>query len=236
MTRTLAVTAVVAVCLSSLMLAAGGEQPPKLELKTPAARLSYAFGMLIGQQLKQMEADIDIATFTRGLEDGLQGREPLLTPEEAMEIQTAFIREKQREQEEKREALGEKNREEGEAFLEGNADKEGVVTTESGLQYVVLREGDGPKPNAADRVTVHYRGTLIDGTEFDSSYERGEPTSFQLNRVIAGWTEGLQLMNAGSKYRLFVPSKLAYGARGAGLDIGPDATLIFEVELLEIQE
>ncbi len=126
--------------------------------------------------------------------------------------------------------------EKGKAFLAENRSKEGVVVTSSGLQYQVLEEGDGPKPSATDRVTVHYRGTLIDGTEFDSSYRRGRPATFGLNQVIRGWTEGLQLMGVGSKYRLFIPSNLAYGKRGAGNLIGPDEALIFEVELLEIAE
>jgi FKBP-type peptidyl-prolyl cis-trans isomerase FkpA len=125
-------------------------------------------------------------------------------------------------------------KEKGEAFLQENAKKDGITTTASGLQYEVITEGDGKKPGATDTVQVHYRGTLLDGTEFDSSYKRGEPISFRLNQVIPGWTEGLQLMTVGSKYRLFIPSNLAYGSRGAGGVIGPDETLIFEVELLDV--
>lgn len=128
----------------------------------------------------------------------------------------------------------ERNRQEGEVFLRENATKDGVVTTASGLQYMVLEESDAEKPVATDQVKVHYRGTLLDGTEFDSSYKRGQPASFGLQRVIAGWTEGVQLMSVGSKYRFFIPSSLAYGQRGAGPLIGPNATLIFDVELLEI--
>ena len=131
--------------------------------------------------------------------------------------------------------LGEKNRKEGEAFLAENKKKKGVITTESGLQYMVLEKGDGPKPKATDTVSVNYRGTLIDGTEFDSSYKRGKPVTFPVKGVIAGWTEALLLMNVGSKYKLFVPPNLGYGGRGAGRLIGPEATLIFEVELLGIE-
>lgn len=128
------------------------------------------------------------------------------------------------------------NKQEGEAFLAANGKKPGIVTTSSGLQYQVLSQGAGAKPSATDEVTVHYRGTTIDGREFDSSYARGAPATFPLNRVIAGWTEGLQLMPEGSKYRLFIPSDLAYGSRGAGPDIGPNATLIFDVELIKIEK
>lgn len=130
--------------------------------------------------------------------------------------------------------IPEKNLEDGKTFLAGNANKEGVTTTETGLQYLVLTIGEGTRPVATDNVTVHYSGTTLDGKEFDSSYKRGQPATFQLNRVIAGWTEGLQLMQEGAKYRFFIPSNLAYGSRGAGRDIGPNATLIFEVELLKV--
>ncbi len=204
------------------------------ELTTPQARLSYAIGMQIGQSLKGVNADIDFAVFTRGIQDVLKDREPLLTPEEVAQIMDEFRKEAMAEMTRKRAEQAGTNKEEGEAFLAANGAKENVVTTASGLQYTVLRDGNGAMPKAVDTVTVHYRGTLLDGTEFDSSYSRGEPTTFQLNRVIPGWTEGLQLMKVGSKYRLFVPSNLAYGENGAGPKIGPGTVLIFEVELLKI--
>ncbi|MBW2412326.1 MAG: FKBP-type peptidyl-prolyl cis-trans isomerase, partial [Deltaproteobacteria bacterium] len=152
------------------------------------------------------------------------------------QIKQEFSRQVQESRQTQMAALSEKNRADGEAFLAANKNKEGVVTTASGLQYKVLKKGDGPKPQNNDRVSVHYRGTLLDGTEFDSSYKRGKPATFQVNGVIRGWTEALQLMNVGSKYQLFIPSDLAYGTRGAGRKIGPNSTLIFDVELLGIEE
>jgi FKBP-type peptidyl-prolyl cis-trans isomerase FklB len=147
---------------------------------------------------------------------------------------TAFQKEMMAKREQAGKEAGAKNKVEGEAFLAENGKKEGVVTLPDGLQYKILKEGDGAKPKATDTVTVHYRGTLISGTEFDSSYKRKEPVSFPVNGVIAGWTEALQLMKVGSKWQLFIPSTLAYGERGAGPDLGPNATLIFEVELISI--
>ena len=243
MKRTVSVVAMLA--LSLLAAVAGqeaktteGAAPDAVEeeLATPQARLSYAIGMQVGQSLKGVNADIDFAVFTRGVQDVLKGQEPLLTPEEVAQIMDEFREKAMAEMARKRAEQGEKNKEEGEAFLAANGAKENVVTTASGLQYTVLKEGGGATPRADDTVTVHYRGTLLDGTEFDSSYSRGEPATFPLNRVIPGWTEGLQLMKVGSKYRLFVPSDLAYGENGAGQLIGPDAVLIFEVELLKIGE
>jgi FKBP-type peptidyl-prolyl cis-trans isomerase len=158
-----------------------------------------------------------------------------MTPEEMRQALTELKRQAAAAAEQQREAQARKNRAEGEAFLAENAEKPGVTTLPSGLQYQVLAEGEGEPPAATDSVTVHYRGTLIDGTEFDSSYARGEPASFPLERVIRGWTEGLQLMRPGAKYRLFVPSELAYGEGSAGSKIGPGSTLVFEVELLSVQ-
>jgi FKBP-type peptidyl-prolyl cis-trans isomerase FklB len=159
-----------------------------------------------------------------------------LTDQEARETMTVFQKEMMAKQEVLAKKLGEKNKKEGEAFLAENKKKEGVKTLPSGLQYRVIKEGTGRKPKATDKVLTHYRGTLIDGTEFDSSYKRGTPTSFKVNEIIPGWTEALQLMKEGAKWQLFIPSNLAYAERGAGRDIGPNATLIFEVELISIQE
>jgi FKBP-type peptidyl-prolyl cis-trans isomerase len=220
--------------LSSLTCFAETARAAKEQLKSPAEKLSYALGLEIGTSLRKMPGEIDLAAFIRAVEDGFEGKTPLLTQQQALEIKKEFGRKVQEERTRKRKELAEKNQKEEEAFLAENKKKKGVVTTESGLQYMALHEGDGPKPKATDRVKVHYRGTLIDGTEFDSSYKRGEPATFSLKGVVAGWTEALQLMKVGSKYRLFVPSKLAYGKRGRGSRIGPNATLIFELELLEI--
>ncbi len=209
---------------------------PEMALETPQQKLSYVIGMDIGSTLKQLGTEIDLVVFKQALEDVLEGRVTRITAEEAAQIKQAFLKQKREEVAAENKALGEKNLAEGEAFLAENKIKEGVQTTESGLQYQIIKEGDGPKPQANDTVSVHYRGMLVDGTEFDSSHQRGEPTTFPLSGVIPGWTEGLQLMSVGSTYKLFLPAKLAYGKKGAGAQIGPNATLIFEVELLEIVE
>jgi len=209
-------------------------------LDSKAQKSSYVIGTDIGGRLSSQGFEIDQAALFAGLEDALTGAEPRLSEDEAHAAITEVIEEQQARAAQQREAAeveraaaAEKNRAEGEAFLAANKDKEGVVTTESGLQYKVIVEGSGEKPAPEDTVQVHYRGTLIDGTEFDSSYARGEPAEFKLNQVIAGWTEALQLMSEGAKWELYIPSDLAYGSRGAGSDIGPDAVLIFEVELLK---
>ncbi len=208
-------------------------------LKTDAQKLSYTLGLEIASSLAQLPVDIDLNSFFLGITDAMKGNEIAISQEEAMRVrmQLAETLQKKREEQQKAiEALAQKNLEQGQAFLAENKKKEGIVTTESGLQYEVLKEGNGEKPKSTDTVKVHYQGTLIDGTVFDSSIERGEPTSFPVNGVIPGWSEAVQLMNVGSKYRLFVPSELAYKERGAGMLIGPNAALIFEVELLEIEK
>jgi len=204
------------------------------KLKSPAEELSYALGMDVGKSLERFGAEVDFDIFLEAVRATLKGEERLLTPQQAKKVRMDFIQEKRKKQLAERKAAGEKNLAEGEAFLAENKAKEGVVTTDSGLQYQVIKAGDGPKPKATDRVTVHYKGTLLDGTEFDSSRKRGKPATFPVKGVIAGWTEALQLMPVGSIYKLFVPSKLAYAERGAGRKIGPNSALIFEVELLEI--
>ena len=204
-------------------------------LDTPEERLSYTIGMDIGQSLAGQDMPLDIDILMEGLRASYLGEETLLTQEEALAEREKFIQQRQQKLAEQRAEDARVNKEEGEAFLAANAEKEGVQVTDSGLQYRVIEAGDGASPDADDRVTVHYRGKLINGVEFDSSYAREEPATFGLNQVIPGWTEGLQLMEEGAKYEFFIPSELAYGEQGRPGPIGPNSTLIFEVELLEVQ-
>jgi len=235
MRRVLLAVTLVAVALS-LASCGGDSVAPKKELTTFEEKSSYAIGQNVGASLKQTNMTIDIAAFVQGVRDTLEGGKSLLTAEESMAVMQEFS-EKAREAElQKRQEEGAKNLAEGQAFLETNKAKAGVTTTASGLQYEVITQGTGPKPKATDRVSVHYRGTLIDGTEFDSSYTRGQPAQFALNAVIPGWGEALQLMPVGSKYKICLPPDLAYGDRGAGPQIGPNATLVFEIELLSIDK
>ncbi len=206
----------------------------KADLKNAHAKRSYALGAKYGQSLKQLSLEIDIDTFVEGLRHGLAASS-LLADTEISAILEQISSDARAANQRKKAELVESNRKAGQAFLKANADKEGVVTLASGLQYKVIKEGTDPKPKATDLVEVHYRGTLIDGQEFDSSFKRGKPASFGVSNVIKGWTEALQLMNVGSKWKLFIPSELAYGSRGTGPMIGPNATLIFEVELLNIK-
>ncbi|MEQ1473306.1 MAG: FKBP-type peptidyl-prolyl cis-trans isomerase [Candidatus Acidiferrum sp.] len=207
-----------------------------LTLKTQRDKVSYAIGMNIGKSLRKDSVEIDPAIFARGVKDALTSAKPLLSDEEMKTVLTALQGELQKQQEVAARAAGEVNRTAGEAFLEQNKTKDGVITLPSGLQYKIITAGTGPKPTASDTVVCNYRGTLLDGKEFDSSYKRGQPATFPVSGVIKGWTEAVQLMPVGSKWQLFIPSSLAYGDRGAGQDIGPGSTLIFEVELLSIQE
>jgi FKBP-type peptidyl-prolyl cis-trans isomerase len=207
-----------------------------LTLKTQKEKFSYALGMKMGANLHKQSVPVDPAIFSRGFRDGMAGGKTLLTDEEAQAAITDVQKAMQQKQQEKMQQAGVANKKDGEAFLAGNKSKPGVVTLPSGLQYKIEKEGTGPKPTASDSVACNYRGTLIDGKEFDSSYKRGQPATFPVSGVIKGWTEALQLMPVGSKWQLFIPSDLAYGDRGAGADIGPGATLVFEVELLSIQE
>ena len=208
---------------------------PPLVLKTQKDKLSYAIGMNVARGLQKQSVEVDPAIVARGLQDTLAGGNTLLTEQEAQTVMTQLQADMRKKQEEKMQQAGDANKKEGDAFLAANKAKEGVVTLPSGLQYKILKQGNGPKPTATDSVVCNYKGTLINGTEFDSSYKRGQPATFPVNGVIKGWTEALQLMPTGSKWQLFVPADLAYGARGAGQDIGPNATLIFEVELLSLQ-
>jgi FKBP-type peptidyl-prolyl cis-trans isomerase FklB len=207
-----------------------------LTLKTQKDKASYAIGMNIGKSMHKDSVDVDPNILLRGLKDGLSGAKPLLTDDEARAAMTALQADLRKKQEEKMQVQGDANRKAGEAFLAENKTKDGVVTLPSGLQYKILKEGTGPKPAATDTVVCNYKGTLLDNTEFDSSYKRGQPATFPVGGVIKGWTEALQLMPVGSKWELFIPSELAYGARGGpGGGIGPNATLVFEVELMSIQ-
>jgi len=207
-----------------------------LALKTQKDKFSYALGMKMGANLQRQSVPVDATILARGLKDGLAGGKTLLTDAEAQAAITAVQDEMRKQQQEKMKQAGEVNKKEGTDFLAANKGKDGVVTQPSGLQYKILTEGKGPKPTASDSVVCNYRGTLINGTEFDSSYKRGQPATFPVGGVIKGWTEALQLMPVGSKWQLFIPPDLAYGERGAGADIGPDSTLIFEVELLSIED
>ncbi len=217
-----------------------------LTLKSQKDKTSYAVGMNVGKglaaNLRQQSVEVDQAILLRGLKDALAGGKLLLTDDEAKAVLTQLqteVRTRQQEkmkvEQEKMKAAAEENKKEGAEFLAANKTKDGVVALASGLQYKILTEGTGPKPAATDTVSCNYRGTLVDGKEFDSSYKRGQPLSIQVNGVIKGWTEALQLMPVGSKWQLFIPSDLGYGDRGSGPVIGPSATLIFEVELLSIQ-
>jgi FKBP-type peptidyl-prolyl cis-trans isomerase FklB len=197
---------------------------------------SYAIGMNLGENLKTQSVDVDLNLLIRGVKDSFSGGKTLLTVEEEHATLTELQGSLRKTQMEKMQKTGEKNKKDGEAFLAANKSKPGVVTQPSGLQYKILQAGSGPKPTATDTVSCNYRGTLIDGTEFDSSYKRGQPTTFPVSGVIKGWTEALQLMPVGSKWQLFVPASLAYGERAASGLIGPNATLIFDVELVSIQE
>ncbi|MFC1720006.1 FKBP-type peptidyl-prolyl cis-trans isomerase [Pseudomonadota bacterium] len=204
------------------------------ELETDQQKLGYIIGMDIGSSLKQQAADIDLDSLIEAIRATYNGDPLAMTPEEAAAVRESFIAARRAEAEKARASLAAINAAEGDKFLLENKGKEGVKVTDSGLQYKVLVMGDGVKPAATDTVTVNYRGTLLDGEEFDSSYSRNEPTTFQLNQVIPGWTEGVQLMPVGSKFQFFIPPNLAYGPNGGG-PIGPNATLIFEVELLSVE-
>ena len=199
-------------------------------------KLSYALGLGLGRQLAQMGAEqLSIDDFAQAIKDVVAGGQLKLDEAEAQVIVQEFFQKQEEKQRAAVAEMGKKAKEEGEKYLAENAKKEGVVTLPSGLQYLVIKEGNGKRPKATDKVKCHYEGMLVDGTLFDSSVQRGEPATFPLNQVIAGWTEGLQLMTEGSKYRFFIPYTLGYGERGAGASIPPFAALVFDVELIEVQ-
>src|SRR5512146_1635274 len=210
-------------------------EPGKLNLTTPKEKASYALGYNLGRGLKGQMVDVDPAIITQAIKDAFAGTPSLLTDEEIRASLTKLEQDTRAKQAAMLKAMTEDNEKVGQAFLAANKTKEGVVTLPSGLEYKVLTAGTGPKPTATDTVVCNYRGTLIDGKEFDSSYKRGEPATFPVSGVIKGWTEALQLMPVGSKWQLFVPANLAYGERGAGDVIAPNSTLVFEVELISIK-
>jgi FKBP-type peptidyl-prolyl cis-trans isomerase FklB len=207
----------------------------KTTLKTQKEKISYIIGTDIGKNLKKQSIDVNPELLFKGIKDAFAGDKFLLTDQEIQEVMSAFQQEMMAKQSEKMGQLAAENKKAGETFLEANKKKDSVFTLPSGLQYKVVVEGTGKTPTLTDTVTTHYRGTLIDGTEFDNSYKRGEPATFPVNGVIAGWTEALQHMKAGSKWKLYIPSNLAYGDRGAGQLIGPGATLIFDIELISVK-
>jgi len=230
-----------AATLSSFVLLAAcqnntEEAATALALDTTQQQFSYGMAYNMGQRMQAENLEVDAAAFAAGISDALSGVDSQLSDEQVQAAMQAFQEEMQAKQMAAAEEVAAANAAEAAEFFASNAQREGVMQTESGLQYEVVTQGDGEKPVAADTVEVHYRGTLLDGTEFDSSYSRGEPVKFGLSQVIAGWTEGLQLMPAGSKYTLYIPAELAYGAGGAGNLIGPNAALKFEVELLSIEK
>jgi len=207
----------------------------KSALKDKKEKVSYSIGVDIGNTMKKQSMDIDPDILAKGFKDAFTGGKTLMTEQEVTETLNSLRMEMMAKQQERMKEAGEKNKKEGEAFLAENKKKEGVVTLPSGLQYKVITEGTGKMPKLTDTVTVNYKGTLVDGTEFDSSYKRGQPATFPVNGVIPGWTEALQLMKEGSKWQVFIPSNLAYGERGAGNLIAPNAVLIFDVELISVK-
>ncbi len=214
--------------LALALIACQGNTQEKVQLKTQKDSVSYSIGLNMGKNLKQQSVDVDPAILARGIKDVLDSAKTLLTEQQVQECMTNF-------QTQMMKTKGEKAVKEGAAFLAANKTKEGVVTLPDGLQYKILTAGTGKKPKETETVSVNYRGTLVDGTEFDSSYKRGQPAEFQVNGVIKGWVEALQMMPVGSKWELYIPPELAYGDRGAGGVIGPNTTLIFQVELLSIK-
>ncbi len=209
---------------------------PSATLTDQKSKVSYAIGLNIGKSMRRQAVDVDPNVLAQGLKDGLNDAKPLLTDDEVRATMTAFQTDMRAKQEEKMKEASVSAKKEGEAFLAANKTKEGVVSLPSGLQYKILTPGTGPKPAASDTVACNYRGTLVNGTEFDASTKHGGPVTFPVSGVIKGWTEALQLMPVGSKWQLFIPADLAYGDQGAGADIPPGSTLIFEIELVSIKE
>jgi FKBP-type peptidyl-prolyl cis-trans isomerase FklB len=223
------------ICLAAVLVASIGLAQDKTELKDQKEKASYAIGLELGTSLKKGKMEINTDTLQKGLKDGLSGAKPLLNEEQVKETMTALQKDMMDKQAAANKEAGEKNAAAGEKFLAENKKKDGVKTTASGLQYKVVKEGAGASPKETDMVITNYKGTTLDGTEFDSSYKRNEPATFPVNRVIKGWTEALLLMKPGAKYELYIPASLAYGERAVGKDIGPNSTLIFEVELVNIK-
>ena len=209
-------------------------QNEKSQLKDQKQKVSYGIGYNLGQNLMRDNLDLDAQVLAKGIMDAMTKQKPQMTEDEIRSTLLAFQQQLQKDAQAKMQKAAQANVAKGKKFLADNAKKEGVKTTKSGLQYKVIKSGSGKTPKLDDRVTTHYRGTLIDGTEFDSSYKRNQPATFPVNGVIGGWTEALQLMKEGDKWQLFIPSDLAYGERGSGPDIGPNEVLIFDIELLKV--
>jgi FKBP-type peptidyl-prolyl cis-trans isomerase FklB len=226
--------ATVAVILG--MVAGVAHAQSKPSLKTDQEKVSYSIGLDIGTNFKRQSVELDSKALAAGITDGLSGAKPAMAEDEVRKVLADFRQKMQARVAALAQQSAEENKKKGDTFLAENKKQKGVVTLPSGLQYKVLKEAKGAKPKAADTVSVHYRGTLIDGTEFDSSIKRGQPAEFPVGQVIKGWTEALQLMPVGSKWQLFIPSDLAYGPQGAGNLIGPNSALVFEVELLDIKK
>jgi FKBP-type peptidyl-prolyl cis-trans isomerase FklB len=227
--KSIALLAVIALTSSSALWA-----QRKVVLQSETDRVSYSIGLNIGNSFREQSLEINLEPLIQGISDAIKKEKPLMTDEEIQQTMEQLRRTMTAKMQQEKEALAEKNQQAGDAFLTENKAKKGVVTTTSGLQYQVIEEGTGEKPGPDDTVVTHYRGTLLNGQEFDSSYRRGQPAMFPVNGVIPGWTEALQLMKSGAKWKLFIPAALAYGDRGAGNAIGPNETLIFDIELLEI--
>jgi len=221
-----------------IVFPAGAQETTEAQgtLTTQMEKVSYAIGVNAAQGFKRLEMDINLELVIRGLRDGYTGGKLIISEEESRKVVAAYQQELTAKQAAAKQVAADKNKKEGDAFLEENKKKEGIITLASGLQYKILKAGEGKTPTDKDTVQVQYRGTLIDGTEFDSSFKRGQPATFPLKGIIPGWKEALVLMPVGSKWQLFIPPALAYGTRGSGDKIGPNATLIFEVELLEIKQ
>ena len=229
-----------AACTTLLLACAPKKEEDKApaagELTTDAQKFGYSIGIDLGKSLKPVAQHVDVAALKQGLDDASSGATPKLDDATREEVKNTVSKKLQEEQLKAREEAAVKSKEEGAKFLAENAKKEGVKTTASGLQYEVITEGSGKSPTKEDKVTVHYKGSLLNGEEFDSSYSRGEPVTFPLGNVIPGWTEGVQLMKPGAKYKFYIPSELGYGERGAGVKIGPNQTLVFEVELIAVNK
>ncbi len=227
--------AVVSIVISAglaLFITGCQTEQKQITLETPADKVSYAIGLDIGQDILGQKLGLNPELLQKGIQDGLAGTEPLLDEEESAQVRASFVEERRAVQNKERLTLAEKNLKEGEAFLTENAAKDGVISLPSGLQYLVIEAGNGATPTADDNVKVHYRGSFVDGSEFENSYAQESPAVFPVRGVIPGWTEALQLMPEGAKWKLFIPANLAYGEQGAGNKIGPNQALIFEIELL----
>ncbi|MEJ2680494.1 MAG: FKBP-type peptidyl-prolyl cis-trans isomerase [Gammaproteobacteria bacterium] len=229
-------TSYLALGLAAAVFSFNGYAAEAPTLNTDLEKASYAIGLKYGESMKRDLSELDVNLIIRGLSDGFNAKKPLLTEVETAQALTAFQQKKRAEMEKERAETADANRTKGEAFLAENAQKVGVEVTDSGLQYKILKAGKGDSPGPNDTVTVHYEGTLVDGTVFDSSRQRGQPIQFSVNGVIPGWTEALQLMKPGAHWQLFIPSNLAYGEKGASSVIGPNETLIFDVELIKIAQ